>query len=184
MFKLWQNIKKYYRLFELIILVFFLFLILFISSLQIVLRNFFQAVEWFDLLLKYSVLWAGMFAASIATYEHKHIKIDLISRFTKGRFKSAIVAIADLFASIICGILLYSFVIYIVKIEYPSTDPAPFLGIKKWVMLLVLPFNFFIMSFRFLVRFFTNVYNFMNNKEEIENDDFIDSMKKNEGEIK
>jgi TRAP-type C4-dicarboxylate transport system permease small subunit len=147
-------IKKFvgiFRLLEKWLLVVFLGLIIFISSLQIILRNFDTAIEWFDSFLKYCVLWAGMIAAGIATYEDRHIKIDIIGRFTKGKAKEMIQIVTNFFAGVVCVVLFIGFLVYIITIEYPSTDLPPFLNVKRWMLLLICPFSFFLMS----VRFFT-----------------------------
>lgn len=168
MVKIWKAITGLYRKFETLLLIIFLSLIIVISGLQIILRNFFQAVDWFDMFLKYSVLWIGMIAAGIATYQNKHIKIDLIGRFIKGRKKSVIYGIANLFAMTVCFTLFISFIIYIITIEYPSSDPPPFLGIKRWILLIILPISFLTMSIRFMESLIKNIYNFIKNIPEID----------------
>ena len=149
MINLLKKFVKIFRMLESALLVFFLALIVIISFSQIILRNFFTSVTWFDSLLKYSVLWVGMIAAAIATYDNKHIKIDIIGRFTTGKLKIIVEIITNFFAVIVCFGLFIGFVIYISTIEYPSTDEPPFLNIRRWVLLLVLPVSFFVMSIRF-----------------------------------
>ena len=109
-----------------------------------------------------------MISASVATYQNKHIKIDLIGRFTKGRRKSIIYGISNIFGALFCLVLFIAFVRYLVKIEYTSSDPAPFLGIKRWILLLILPVTFFVMSIRFFEAFGRNIYNFVKNIPEID----------------
>jgi TRAP-type C4-dicarboxylate transport system permease small subunit len=171
MINLLKKFVKIFRMAESALLVFFLALIVIISFSQIILRNFFTSITWFDSLLKYSVLWAGMIAAAIATYDNKHIKIDIIGRFTKGRLKIIAEAITNVFAFIVCFGLFIGFIIYIATIEYPSTDEPPFLNIHRWELLLVLPVSFFVMSIRFLIHSIKNMLdakNFENQKTEPE----------------
>jgi len=150
------------------LLVFFLSLMITLSFLQIILRFLSASIEWFDIVVKYSVLWLGMIAASIATYEHKHIKIDLIGRFAKGRLKSVVLLITNLFASTVSGILCYASTIYIIYFEITSTDPAPFLNIPRWVLLLIIPISFGTISIRFLLRSVQKIYNIIKKIEEPE----------------
>lgn len=170
MLKTWKKLTTLFRKIETGTLIFLLSLIVLVSGSQIILRNFFQAIDWFDPLLKYAVLWIGMIAAGIATYENKHIKIDIVGRLVKGRKKSIVYAVTNIFASIFSLILFFTFLLYIIKIEYPSSDPPPFLGIKRWILLLILPVSFFTMFVRFLESSVRNVYNFAKNIPEIDNE--------------
>ncbi|HOV15348.1 MAG TPA: TRAP transporter small permease [Spirochaetota bacterium] len=170
MLKVWKTVTDIYKKIETSLLIFFLTLIIVVSGLQIVLRNFFQAVDWFDTFLKYLVLWVGMIAAGIATYQNKHIKIDLIGRLAKGRKKSIIYGVANFFASVVCFILFIVFINYIVRIEFPSADPPPFLGIKRWILLIILPISFLTMAIRFSESGVHNIYNFVKNIPEIDNE--------------
>jgi TRAP-type C4-dicarboxylate transport system permease small subunit len=132
-------------------LVFFLFLIFVIAVLQIFLKKI-PGTEFLNSLIKYSVLWAGMISASIATYEGKHIKIDIIGRFAKGRLKQLVLTITGLFGAIVCFILFVTFIFYIVKIEYTSSQTSPFFNIPRWVLLTIMPYSFFVISLRFAVQ--------------------------------
>lgn len=143
---------------------------------QIFLSFFSRGVIWFDSVLKYLVLWIAMFASSIATYDNKHIKIDLIGRFAKGRLKSIVNLATNLFSAIVCTIITIVSVTYIAQIEYGSTDPAPFLGIDKWILLIILPVGFGLMSVKFTVFSILSVYFTATNKD-------VDIMYSNEKEI-
>jgi len=171
MSKIKDFIKKFLSAFHFVekaFLIFFLGLMVSVAFLQIILRNFFTAIDWFDMLLKYCVLWAGMIAACIATHEDKHIKIDIIGRFTKGKVKQVVITISNLFATIVCIILFINFVFLIIQVEYPSPDNPPFLNIKKWILLLILPFSFFVMSTSFLIHTIKSFRNVIFYKKEIE----------------
>ena len=174
-----MNIKELYKkiinvihFIEDSILVFFLSLIIIITLLQILLRTFFRSVEWFDQLVRYSVLWIGVIAAGIATYKNKHIKIDIIGRFAKGRFKSLTYLVTNLFASLVSIILSYSSYIYLIKIEMTSTDPAPFLNISRWILLIIIPIGFGFIGFRFLLKSGKNLYDFIKNTEKVEEEEY------------
>jgi TRAP-type C4-dicarboxylate transport system permease small subunit len=142
---------RYYRVFETASLVFFLFLIFLIAVLQIFLKKI-PGTEFLNPLIKYCVLWAGMISACIATYEGKHIKIDIIGRFAKGRLKQLVLTITNLFGSIVCFILFVTFIFYIFKIEYTSAQTPPFFNMPRWMLLLIMPYGFFIISLRFAVQ--------------------------------
>jgi TRAP-type C4-dicarboxylate transport system permease small subunit len=156
-----KAIQTGYRKFETGVLTVFLSIMLIVSVLQIFLR-----VSWFDPLLKYLVLWAGMIAAGIATVEYRHIKIDLVGRFVRGRVKTLINLFARLFAAVVCGILTVGFILYIFPYEFEATDPAPFLNIPRWVLMLVLPYSFFVMMVRFLIQTVTSLISFIRKKDD------------------
>lgn len=169
-----KKILKVTTKIEEIFLILLLSLIIIISLFQLIFSFFDSFLKsgflvkfvWFDSLLKYSVLWIAMVAASIATSENKHINIDLIGKLTKGRFKLFVRIINNFFAAIVTSILAIISIIYIVKIEYTSTDPAPFLNIKRWILLLPIPGGFSLISIKFILKGFKSIYNFIHRIEE------------------
>ncbi|HNZ26716.1 MAG TPA: TRAP transporter small permease subunit [Spirochaetota bacterium] len=136
-----------------------------VATSQIFLSFFSRGVIWFDSLLKYLVLWIAMLASSIATYSNKHIKIDLIGRFAKGRLKSIVNLTTNLFSAVVCTVITIVSIIYIAEIEYGSTDPSPFLGIDKWILLIILPVGFGLMSVKFTVFSILSVYFTVTNRD-------------------
>ena len=169
--KIYDSITKYFRLIETASLVFFLFLIFLIAVLQIFLKKV-PGTEFLNSMIKYCVLWAGMISACIATYEGKHIKIDIIGRFAKGRLKQLVLTVTNLFSSIVCIVIAVTFVFYIVKIEVPSTQPAPFLNIPRWLLLVIMPYSFAVISLRFAVHAGKRLANFIKNKIPDENEEY------------
>jgi|WetSurMetagenome_2_1015567.scaffolds.fasta_scaffold280072_1 TRAP-type C4-dicarboxylate transport system permease small subunit len=153
---------KYYRLFETGSLVFFLSAIFLLAVLQIFLKKV-PGTEFINSIIKYSVLWAAMISACIATYEGKHIKIDIIGRFAKGRLKQIVLAITGIFAAVSCLVLFFAFVLYIIRIEIPSSDPAPFFNIPRWILILILPYSFLLISIRFSIQSVKSLINFITN---------------------
>lgn len=153
-----DSIKKFIKIFrklEEYLLVFFVAIMVIVAFAQLALKVFFgSGVEWFSPLLKYSVLWTGMIAAGIATYENKHIKIDIVGKFARGKLKKFVNILTALFAGSVSLLLAIISWIYIVKIEYTATDTPPILNIPRWVLLLIMPAGFGLMSIRFYVNAF------------------------------
>ena len=139
--------------------------LVFFAILQLVLSLFGMGITWFDSLLKYLVLWIGMFAASVATTNRKHIKIDIVGHWTKGRVKTAVNLAINIFAAIICTTLFILSVIYIIQFEYTSPDPAPFLNIPRWVLILCIPISFGIMSIKFTIYSILGIRSLIRNEE-------------------
>ena len=71
-----------------------LFSMIGLSSLQIILRNFFQG-GFFDTepLLRLMVLWIGLIGAVAASRVYKHIAIDVITRFLSQRNQLIVLAL-------------------------------------------------------------------------------------------
>lgn len=159
---------------EEIILILLLFLIIIISIFQLLFSfldsflksGFLIKFIWLDSILKYSVLWIGMIAASIATSENKHITIDLIGKLSKGKFKYFVKIINNFFAGIVSIIITVISILYIIKIEYPATDPPPFLNIKRWILLIPIPIGFGLIAIKLILKGIKYIYNFFHNIKE------------------
>jgi TRAP-type C4-dicarboxylate transport system permease small subunit len=90
-----------------------------------------------------------MVGAGIATREYRHIHVNIITRFLPTRAKAAVGFLTDLFACIICALLVYS-TWNLVRDEYQyGTEPLVG-GVPLWVAQLILPLAFALISLRFL----------------------------------
>jgi TRAP-type C4-dicarboxylate transport system permease small subunit len=120
---------------------------------QILLRDIFtQGFVWADPLLRYMVIWAGLFGADIATRKEKHITIDIISHLIPIELKSWLQALIHLFAAAVCACLTYAAVIFINN-EASFSGGREILGIPSWGMNLAFPVAFGLISLRFLILF-------------------------------
>ena len=54
----------------------------------------------------------------------------------------------------------------------PSSDPAPFLNISKWILLIIIPIGFGLIGFRFLLKSGMNLYNFIRNTDDVKEEEF------------
>jgi TRAP-type C4-dicarboxylate transport system permease small subunit len=66
-------------------------------------------MEWADSFLRKGTLWLAFVGASIATYKHKHIAIDVLLRIAPLRSKYWMLAIGGILAGVITLGLTYSF---------------------------------------------------------------------------
>ena len=88
-----KKINNYLAKFEEWLLVVIVLFMVILAFLQVILRNIFaENLMWGDPLLRHLVLWVGFIGASLATKENKHINIDAMSRFLKGRMKIVVQA--------------------------------------------------------------------------------------------
>jgi TRAP-type C4-dicarboxylate transport system permease small subunit len=125
-----------------------------VGCMQIFLRNFFHSgILWADPLMRHIVLWLGCLGAALATTRIRHINIDVFSRLIPRRQKGirrAVVYTATAIAAFFLGVAA----LRLVADERAFGDIA-FGTVKTWVLQTVLPFCFFVISYRSLVNLFT-----------------------------
>jgi len=127
-----------------------------LACVQIFLRFFFSSgFVWADPLLRYMVLWAGLFGAAVATKQGKHITIDIISHLLPEQYQSWLQALLNLFATGVCSMLTYAAVIFVR--DEAAYGGRALLDIPSWGLNLVFPLAFGIISFRFLILTLNNL---------------------------
>jgi len=130
-----------------------LFAMIGLACTQILLRDMFaHGFVWADPLLRYMVIWAGLFGADIATRKNKHISIDIISHLIPRHLESWLQALIHLFAGAVCSGLTYAAVVFIQN-EASFGGGREILGIPSWGMNLAFPVAFCLISLRFLILF-------------------------------
>ena len=126
-----------------------------LACVQIFFRFFFAGgFTWADPLLRYLVLWAGLFGAAVATKQGKHISIDILSHLLPDNLKPWLQAFLNLFAAAVCSILTYAAVNFV-------RDEAMYGGrvlllLPSWALNLVFPIAFGFITLRFLMQTFHN----------------------------
>ena len=156
MTKFLKNIDGWIARFETILLVIVLSVMVLLAFLQVVLRNLFsEGILWGDTFLRHLVLWVGFLGASLATREKKHINIDLFTRFLKGKIKSFIISIVNLFAAIVCWYLTSAAWTFVM--DEKSYNTILFNDIPAWYFQIIIPVGFLLMTFRFVVIFIENL---------------------------
>src|SRR5210317_1478133 len=85
-----------------------------LACVQIFLRFFFSGgFAWADPLLRYMVLWAGLFGAAVATKKGKHISIDIISHLLPESYKLWLQALLNFFSAGVCSVLTYAAITFV-----------------------------------------------------------------------
>ncbi|MBI3772833.1 MAG: TRAP transporter small permease [Gammaproteobacteria bacterium] len=122
-----------------------------IAASQIILRNFFDyGIAWSDPLLRIMMLWLGLFGAMLASREHNHISIDVLSRFLPKAGQRIASLITHLFSSFICGIISYYSWQFVMSEK--AADIIAFETIPAWLCEIIIPISFGVMSLRFTGR--------------------------------
>ena len=127
-----------------------------LACVQIFLRFFFSGgFAWADPLLRYMVLWAGLFGAAVATKKGKHISIDIISHLLPDSYKPWLQALLNLFSAGVCSVLTYAAITFVR--DEATYGGRALLEIPSWGLNLVFPLAFGIISLRFLILVFNNL---------------------------
>jgi TRAP-type C4-dicarboxylate transport system permease small subunit len=118
------------------------------AFLQIILRNFFSTgLVWGDGLLRHGVLWISILGASRATFEKKHIRIDLLPRVMPARLSFISDFMCCFISFLVCLVLFWASWNF-VQGERLAGDIA-FASIPYWCLELIFPIGFAIMALRF-----------------------------------
>ena len=119
------------------------------SALQIVLRNVMGAgLLWIDPFLRYSTLWIGFLGAAFATAAGRHIQIDILARISPAPVRAVSGRIVAGTASVVTLILAETAYRHVVE-EYRFAATGV-LDLPTWVLLIVIPFAFALMCYRFV----------------------------------
>ena len=144
----WNRLDGWLEKLEQCLLALFLSLMILVAFWQIVLRNLFATgLPWGDTLVRYLVLWVGFIGAALAAREGKHIQIDVALQWVPGVGSILIQFITNLFSAFICGVLAVAAYRFIQN-EMLMGDISA-LGCPVWVMQLIIPITFALMTLRF-----------------------------------
>jgi len=121
-----------------------------LACVQIFLRTFYASgILWADPLLRYLVIWAGLFGAAVATKQSKHISIDIISHLMPEKLLPWLRVLLNVFSSAVCIILTYAAVNFVH--DEALYGGRRILDIPSWALNIVYPFAFGIIACRFLL---------------------------------
>lgn len=121
-----------------------------LSALQILLRNLFDSgITWISPLLGVMVFWIGMLGALVATRDHSHIKINVLSVYLSEKQQVIAQVIVNLFSTAVCLVLAY-YALEFLKLDLDSTTKA-FANVPVWVAEVIMPVTFTVMGIRFLI---------------------------------
>jgi len=127
-----------------------LFCMILLACVQIFLRTFYASgIVWADPMLRYLVIWAGLFGAAVATKQSKHISIDIISHLLPEQYMPWLRVLLNLFSAGVCTILTYAAVKFVR--DEALYSGRSLLDIPSWELNVVYPVAFGIISCRFLV---------------------------------
>jgi TRAP-type C4-dicarboxylate transport system permease small subunit len=144
------RLYRFFLRFEESLLVIILLCTIVFAVAQILLRNFLHAgIPWGDSLVRILVLWLGLIGAMIASRNHRHIKIDILSRHLNPVNQIRLRRFTDVITSTVCFIVAWYAFTFVV-IEYQDGMTA-FENVPVWVTEIIIPYAFFTMAIRYLL---------------------------------
>jgi len=121
-----------------------------LGGLQIILRNIFHSgLLWADPLMRHIVLWLGWLGAALAITTARHINIDVFSRLLPEGLKAwrrSLVYGATAIATFLLGVAAWRLVV-----DEKMYGDIAFGSVPVWVLQLILPIAFFMISYRSVV---------------------------------
>lgn len=138
------------------LLMLFFVLMLGIAALQVLLRLFLHTgIIWGDIAARHMVLWVGFFGAYMATREDKHFHIDVLTRFLSPKLKAWFSAFSNLFAIVICYLMLQASLTFI-EVGMDA-DSMLFLQVPQRGAAIIVPAGFGLIMIQFLLRMIENI---------------------------
>ena len=131
-------------------LVFLLFLMVFLSFGQVLLRNFLHSgFLWTDPFLRQLVVWVGFLGASLAVRDRRHVAIDVLPQFLPTALKPFIQVVVSFTTGIISAFLMIASWKFVqLEKEFATTL---FLDLPAWMFQTILPVSFAIISLRYFL---------------------------------
>ena len=122
-----------------------------LGLLQVIERNMLASgIFWADELLQHMVLWLGFLGASLATREHRHLSIDVLSHFLPRRWQLWLELLINTAALVMCTCLVQA-AWGLVRSEYTAGTVLTF-GVPAWLAQSIIPLGFGAITLRFAVR--------------------------------
>ncbi len=134
---------------EELLLSLFLSAMILLACYQIGLRWFTSGgLLWIDPLLRYLVLWSGLFGAVLATARDNHIALDAVGFLLHNRVKRWLKLIIHLFC-VIVAIFLFRATLIFIKSEF-EFGAGDLFGLPTGVWYLIFPIAFGLILFHFV----------------------------------
>ncbi len=159
-------IDNWIEKFENALLVFFVSVMILLAFFEIPLSKFIP-MNRSETLLRHLVLWIGFLGATLATRDERHINIDVLSRFVKGRKKKVCQIFTNLFSMLITIVFTYASLQVIKDSKEFGETIVIFMEIPTWILQLIFVFGFGLMSFRFLLKSLNLIQNLFQSRQEV-----------------
>lgn len=145
-----KRVAKRLRRLEDLLLSLLLTAMILLAGGQILLRNLWdQSLAWGDPGLRLLVLWLTLLGAMVASRDHRHIRIDLLSRYLPAHVRAHVQRLTDAFTALVCTLLAWHAARFVL-FEYEAG--SRFLeSLPIWPFQLILPIGFAVIALRLLL---------------------------------
>jgi TRAP-type C4-dicarboxylate transport system permease small subunit len=120
-----------------------------LGAMQIFSRNVLgEGIGWADEVLRIMVLWLALLGAMAASRDRRQLRIDLLSRYLKGRPRHFFDAFADLLTAFVSGVIAWYAFAFVN--ESKSFGDMLVGSIPAWIVQAILPLAFAVIGARHL----------------------------------
>lgn len=128
--------------------------LLVIAFVQVVLKLCGLGIQWLEMLSRWLVLWVGFLGGAVASHQGRHITIDVISRFAKGKTRRLLGVVINAVAAVLALALCRISLIYLSQKISDATVAFSVgeINIYEWWMASVVPVGFALMVWHFAVQ--------------------------------
>ncbi len=138
---------------EITVVALMLVALVFLGCAQIFLRNAFHSGWlWADPLMRHIVLWLGALGAALASARMRHISVDALSRL----LPASALPLRRLIVYGVTAVVAYALTVATVRlvVDERGFGEVAFLGVRTWVLQLILPVAFAMITYRTLLAIF------------------------------
>ena len=124
---------------------------------QIIMRSVFNAsLSWSEELARYVFIWQIWLGMSVGLRDNKHIRVELIFNFVKGRGAKLLNIIGSLLCITLCVFLVY-YGSKIVLNAFNKNILSAAMRMPLWIVYLALPFSCLVTGLRYVYQLYEQV---------------------------
>ncbi len=106
-----------------------------------------SGIAWITPLTRYFVVIIALLGAGTAVRERSSISVDIISHLLSRRKRLLLRAFTELLSALVCGLFVWVSIRFVNGFD---NDSIAFLHIQEWVLALILPIGFGLLTLRLL----------------------------------
>ena len=127
---------------------------------QVIMRSVFNSsLSWSEELARYIFIWQIWLGMSIGLRDNKHISVELLYQFVKGKPAKALKIIVTLFCIFICGFLAWYGWKFAMN-AYGKNSLSAAMRMPLWIVYISLPASCFITGLRYIAQLCGQIKNF------------------------
>lgn len=146
-----KKVKQFFLELEDNISALFLVIILFVLTMQVILRfiPFLNSNSWSEELSRYLFIWMGYLTACTCVGNNSHIRIDTLVHVWPKKMRPAIIVLGNIIFISYCIVVTYYSGVYTASIA-SAQQVSLGLGISMWIVYLTIPMCHGIMAIRLI----------------------------------